>query len=285
MLPRYERRLYEEGMTLWAARYRNLRNIDHYHDEVEIVFLEEGKADVITEDETYSLHPGQAYYIPQWMIHRIVTNTESQVITFLFSPEFDPVLLRYRPKNALLKVDLPWRRLFALYHDEKKGKEAFHSKKIEEAFRLAFVELFRKEGFVPVVGKAKKTMRLMQEMAKAIEEDYASLTFESLCKRFSYSPSHFSRLFESMTGLTFTTYLSYVRIEKAIQLLKGNELPMTEIASRCGFSSIRNFNRVFKKITSYSPTALPRDYELTKAEARLFPEAFDPTERTSIRID
>ncbi len=56
-------------------------------------------------------------------------------------------------------------------------------------------------------------------------------------------------------------------------------------ASRCGFSSIRNFNRVFRKITSYSPKSLPENYDLAKAEARLFPEAFDPTEKDSIRID
>ena len=35
---------------------------------------------------------------------------------------------------------------------------------------------------------------------------------------------------------------------------------MTEISIACGFGTIRNFNRVFKEFTGYSPKKLPENY-------------------------
>ena len=62
--------------------------------------------------------------------------------------------------------------------------------------------------------------------------------------------------------MTFSQYLNAVRLEHAIELLKNNteHLAITEIAAKCGFDTIRHFNRVFKDITGMSPRQMPSDY-------------------------
>ena len=66
--------------------------------------------------------------------------------------------------------------------------------------------------------------------------------------------------------MPFSRYLNYIRISKAVNILHANEpMPVTDIASLCGFSTIRNFNRVFKDITGYTPTNIPRDYVIDEA--------------------
>ena len=60
--------------------------------------------------------------------------------------------------------------------------------------------------------------------------------------------------------MTFTQYLNTVRIAAALEKLKQGSMSVTEIAGSCGFNTIRNFNRVFKKYTGYSPCNIPSDY-------------------------
>lgn len=61
--------------------------------------------------------------------------------------------------------------------------------------------------------------------------------------------------------MTFSQYLNRVKVEEAVRLLRENKgLPVTEIAFRCGFNTIRNFNRIFKEVTGCTPRSLPKTY-------------------------
>ena len=69
------------------------------------------------------------------------------------------------------------------------------------------------------------------------------------------STFYFCKQFKKATGLSFTEYLSRVRIEKAKeQLLKPNAR-VSEVAYEVGFQSLTHFNRVFKKLSGESPSA------------------------------
>jgi AraC-like DNA-binding protein len=61
-------------------------------------------------------------------------------------------------------------------------------------------------------------------------------------------------LFKKRTGVTFTEYLTRVRIERVKELLVNPNLRISEIAFQAGFQSLTHFNRVFLKLTGQSPT-------------------------------
>jgi len=66
------------------------------------------------------------------------------------------------------------------------------------------------------------------------------------------SPSAFSRMFRRATGLTFTKFLSGVRLSEACRLLVETDDTIAQICHRCGFANLSNFNRRFltaKKVT------------------------------------
>ncbi len=60
------------------------------------------------------------------------------------------------------------------------------------------------------------------------------------------SEEHLSRIFRQITGQTVFNYIREMRLETAKTLLCGTRLSVTEIASRCGFSSTALFSRNFK---------------------------------------
>ncbi|GJM76485.1 hypothetical protein HMSSN036_87010 [Paenibacillus macerans] len=74
------------------------------------------------------------------------------------------------------------------------------------------------------------------------------------------TPNYFSNLFKKETGISFTHYVSQLRIEKAKALLQGTRLRMTEIAERVGFENSSYFTVVFKQITGQSPRAFRKQY-------------------------
>ena len=83
--------------------------------------------------------------------------------------------------------------------------------------------------------------------------------------------------------MTFIQYLNTVRIAAALEKIKQGRMSMTEISDSCGFNSIRNFNRVFKKYTGYSPKSIPADYVFLYSLQEGY--GLDPTLNCTIVID
>ena len=65
---------------------------------------------------------------------------------------------------------------------------------------------------------------------------------------------HFSKIFHKSTGLTFTNYLARVRAEEARNRLLNPNRRINEVAFDCGFQSLTQFNRTFKRIFGQSPS-------------------------------
>ena len=94
------------------------------------------------------------------------------------------------------------------------------------------------------------------------EHQAEELSLQRIAQAVNMSSYYFCRMFKRATGLTFTHYLSRVRVERAKSLLLNPNARVSEIAFDIGFTSITNFNRTFKDLVGQSPSeyreALPR---------------------------
>ena len=89
-----------------------------------------------------------------------------------------------------------------------------------------------------------------------IQEHYAEpLSLSALAAQFALSPSYLSRSFKKVCGIGLVDYINQVRIDHAISLLHSSDLKTQEIAPCVGYSDPKYFCRVFKRITSLSPSA------------------------------
>ncbi len=78
-------------------------------------------------------------------------------------------------------------------------------------------------------------------------------TLESLAKMLHYHPKHFCSLFRKEVGLTYSEYLTKLKVTYAKTLLHITDLGMEHVCSSCGFGSMVNFRRVFKESTGQTP--------------------------------
>lgn len=87
-----------------------------------------------------------------------------------------------------------------------------------------------------------------------IKANYAeALTVETLADIVHLSKSYFMGLFRKIYGMSAIAYVHHVRIEAVCELLKHTDESITEIAIRCGYPSVANFNRHFKKEVGMTP--------------------------------
>lgn len=79
------------------------------------------------------------------------------------------------------------------------------------------------------------------------------LNLNFFANMFNLSKTYLSNLFKKETGSTLTDFIHHVRMRKAITLLNASDLPITSIATACGYNDISYFIRVFRRTYGVSP--------------------------------
>ncbi len=96
---------------------------------------------------------------------------------------------------------------------------------------------------------------LYQGICIYIQENFhREVSRESIAHRFNISPNHLSRLFRQQGHMTLADYITWVRIERAKFMLKKYQFRLNDVATRCGFSDVNYFYRVFKNRTGITPS-------------------------------
>ena len=100
----------------------------------------------------------------------------------------------------------------------------------------------------------------LRQVTEFIGDNYSrDLKLAELAQVAGMSSFHFAREFKRTTGTTPHQYLIKFRIERAKALLARDDLPLTEVGLRSGFSHQSHFTRLFRRITGTTPNS----YRLT----------------------
>lgn len=67
------------------------------------------------------------------------------------------------------------------------------------------------------------------------------------------SPFHFARIFKDALGVTPVAYVIEKRIDRSKALLRQSDLPISVIATRCGFNSQSHYCRTFRRLENRTP--------------------------------
>ena len=110
-------------------------------------------------------------------------------------------------------------------------------------------EEIAREGLNPLTVKITSYIN-MNFKSRITLEDVGRLTF--------FSPIYCDTVFKKDTGHSIIDYLITRRIDEAKKQLLGTTIPLSEIASLCGFSDYNYFCRVFKKRVGTTPSAYRR---------------------------
>ena len=104
--------------------------------------------------------------------------------------------------------------------------------------------------------RSDSTWQIVERAKDYIAGHYTDgeLSVESLCSHIHLSPTYFSTVFKREMGLSFTAYVTQVRMEEAARLLRETDEKTYRIAEATGFSDPNYFSYVFKRHFGLSPS-------------------------------
>ncbi|WP_017660335.1 helix-turn-helix domain-containing protein [Baaleninema simplex] len=97
----------------------------------------------------------------------------------------------------------------------------------------------------------RKLLQVLDYINDSLDRD---IKLADLAQLVGISKFHFSRLFDRSMGVSPHQYLLQQRVERAKQLLKHSQLPISDIALQCGFNSQSHLSHAFRKLTGVTPS-------------------------------
>lgn len=217
----------------------------HLHGFFELHCCTGGQLRITVDDREYVLTAGEAVLVFPYQRHSF-PKREGQGYFFTFAPELIGTFA------ARFSNYLPQQNRFCFSYDFSSLSEesdvyaikAFLYAMCSRASLLAFAP-------VPVEGRA-----LLEKIFLLTEEHFTEADFSlaKLATLLDYDYSYISKFFLTKTGMRYSFYLNQRRTDYGAWLLRTGKLDNIADASfACGYSSIRSFNRNFKRIENCTP--------------------------------
>lgn len=185
----------------------------------------------------------------------IRTMLERSLRGILFSPEttrnLAPRLLNLNQKHGFDSV----LELFSILHDLS----------ISRNMRILSDSTFN--NIEQFTYNSRRVEKALEHMNSNFDKQ---ISLSDIAKLVSMSEVAFSRFFKNRTGNNFIDSLIEIRLGHATRLLIDTTHSIGEIAYRCGFNNMSNFNRVFKKKKNCTPKEFRENYNAVGSGTRVF---------------
>lgn len=105
------------------------------------------------------------------------------------------------------------------------------------------------------LSKDNKSNFVIREVEAYVQKNYSNnVSIADIAKAVYLSPTYLCALFKKEKGETINDYITKVRIQNAMWLLKDQKLKLYEVAQKVGYDDSNYFAKVFKKITGHNPS-------------------------------
>lgn len=253
----------------------------HYHEEFELNFIQNAKGakrvigDHIEEIEDLELVLVGPNLQHAWLTHKS-KGKEIKEITIQFHRDLFDENFLHRNQMSFIRKML-----------EHSARGILFSKETIRAIMPRLITLTQKRGFDSVLElmsilhdlSISRNIRMLSDSSFSNIESfsYSSRRIENVMKYLntnfdktvslseaakiaSMTEVSFSRFFKLKTGKTFVDALNEIRLGHASRMLIETAQSINEIAYKCGFNNMSNFNRIFKKKKDCTPKEFREAY-------------------------
>ncbi|WP_276390910.1 AraC family transcriptional regulator [Eudoraea chungangensis] len=251
----------------------------HFHPEFELNFIDKGKGlrrivgDSVEEVDNYELVLVGSNLFHGWEHHNCNSKNIHEVTIQFHDDLFDNKFLGRRIMKPL--KDMFNRSTHGVLFSKEVAKQMMP--RIVKVSKMGGIDYFLELFSILYDLSNSRNQRLLstttihldnfeyneklKTLYNHVQENYASkLTLHEVSEIMNMSTVSFNRFIKKCTGKTFVEYVNDVRIGFASKWLIEKDLSISEIAFACGFNSIANFNRVFRKNKGRTPTEYRQDF-------------------------
>lgn len=223
----------------------------HTHPVDQFLYVSKGIAYLLTDENQYYIPANHFIWIPADVRHSLNFTSEKMPLLKIYykpvsgSDNFYKTVGIY-PLNNLLHSMVQ----FAEDWDAK-----FTSKQWQYRFLETFRDLFSRINrqstllYLPTT-ENERLLAILDYLKSNLD---AELSINSVTEKFGFSVRSFSRFFSKEMKIPYVQYLKSLRIISAVELFIREDVSVSEVAYRVGYSSLTIFSNNFKLITGKRP--------------------------------
>ncbi|MFE9748357.1 AraC family transcriptional regulator [Saccharothrix saharensis] len=221
----------------------------HRHDDHQIVYARAGVVAVMTDAGTWFAPATQAIWIPSGTVHAHRAHGRVDLHLVGLPVRTNPLKLR---EPTVLAVSPLLRELIVAY-----TREPVEDSPGRRRLRAVLLDELRASPQRAVHLPTPRDPRLV-ELCSALHADPADpRTLAELGTAVGMGERTASRLFSTDLKMTFPQWRTQLRLYHALRML-ADDMPVTSVAHRCGWSSTSAFIDVFHRTFGHTPGALYR---------------------------
>ena len=261
---------------------KSFSSVLHAHPELELIWVRRGRGQRIIGHQIGSFEPGEMILLGSGLAHRWVYDEssarEAQSIVVYFHPGllnnvFYDMIAAAPLRELLQEAAQQGIRIVGATRQKMEGRLEKLSRLTGLAQCLGILELLadlsthRDDWQWPVSGVRDAGIRhqladdRLQAVYKYVAENYArDISLADAATLAHLSETAFCRVFKQRTQTHFVAYLNEVRVQRACECLQESNESVSQIAVRCGFRSLSNFNKCFRKARGMSPLQYRSQY-------------------------
>lgn len=254
----------------------------HWHMSCEIIMPIKNIYTMETPEKTVILREGDIAIICPGCIHALYAPEigeriifQPDISAFKFMREIDSLITTMSPLLVITPEEYP-----SIYNDLHQNlldiKEIYFndSNYIESKIYAKFlymltligqnIHLNNSDEFIRDNAKREEYFDKFIEICNYINDHCAEeLTLDEVANISGFSKFYFSKLFKQFANVSFYKYVNHKRIAMAETLLLDPKNSITDVALKCGFSSISPFIRMFRLVKGCTPTEFRKMYRLS----------------------
>jgi len=250
------------------------------HDFWEMVYVDNGKINAITNGIGCTLEQGQAILHEPNETHAHISDSKVSNNMLVVSFTTQSEVMKYF-KNKTFTLDKAGRTLLSLFVDEAKNalgnipgdyenkndlqfvSTIFGSSQLLHCYFTEFLIRLIRSGStlsenVTISKKSRDIANysLSELICEFMRNNiYSDITLKDVCSQFLLGKTQLCKIFRESIGQSPIEYYIDLKIKEAKKLIRENNYSISQISDMLRYSSIHIFSRAFKKSTGMSPSA------------------------------
>jgi len=249
----------------------------HFHPEIEILLLVQGKGTRFIGDSVERFAPGDVVMIGPnvphvWYSDKPLSQNGNQTVSEAIFIEFDIEIFGKKlwnlPESKSIKKIIENSQRGILFAGSTRDKVTLLMKSISTSvgfMRVSLLfdilatiasaeeyEFLSSPVFRNTINKCDSD-RLNKVYQYVINNSERKITLEEAASVANFSTPAFCRYFKNRVNKTFVQFLNEIRVGHACRLLVDENYPVSDICFLCGFNNISYFIKQFKGITGFTP--------------------------------
>ncbi|EHI96753.1 transcriptional regulator, AraC family [Clostridium sp. DL-VIII] len=248
---KYEAYHFGEGTLFSNYHPVSLTYQVHLHRSFEFIYVKAGNLEVCVNNRTFELKKNDCMLILPYEIHSISTEEYSEADICVFSPKyvktFENTAYGKFLENPVFNLSTTSEALVL----DKIFSENASLLQMKACLYLICSEVIEQTKLLP---SEKSDYQLLHKILSYVQDNFTKdISLKTIANEFCYNYNYLSKYLNRILGISFVDFINQNRVSYAAYLLINSEDPITDIAYKCGYSSIRSFNRNFFKITNTTP--------------------------------